>query len=56
MEVPEESGMAGAAGKSQPAVNLPYRFHIAAAVLAYLRKPAGSEIGIDFRSIETLLR
>src|SRR5262245_55265747 len=52
----EESGVVPDAGKRQATVNLSDCFHIPAAVLANFRKPAGSEIGIDFRSVETLLR
>src|SRR5262249_24881729 len=55
-KLPEESGVVRGAGKRQPAVNLSDRFHIPAAVVANFRKPAGSEIGIAFRSVETLLR
>src|SRR5262245_492036 len=55
-KLPEESGVLRGVGKRQPAVNLSDCFHIPAAVLANFRKPAGSEIGIDFRSVETLLR
>src|SRR5262245_61617088 len=55
-KLPEESDVVRGAGKRQPAINLSDCFHIPATVLVNLRKPAGSEIGIDFRSVETLLR